>query len=65
MIVGYDDLDTAIFVAQEYGDGAHLVGTRAQAYRPSPATTGAVIPESVVRKFTRTIGLGDDLCDRI
>ncbi len=34
MIVGYDDLDTAKFVALEYGDGAHLVDTRAQAYHP-------------------------------
>ncbi len=31
MIVGYDDLDMGLFVALEYGDGAHLVDTRAQA----------------------------------
>ncbi len=34
MIVGYGGLDTAKFVALEYGDGAHLVDTRAQADHP-------------------------------
>ena len=34
MIFGYDDPDVAKAVALEYGDGAHLIDTRAQAYHP-------------------------------
>ena len=34
LIVGFDDVDAAKAVALEYGEGAHLVDTRAQAYHP-------------------------------
>lgn len=34
MIAGYDDANAAKAVALDYGDGAHLVDTRAQAYHP-------------------------------
>lgn len=34
MIAGYDNLDTAMYVAREYGEGAHLVDTGARAYHP-------------------------------
>ncbi len=33
-IAGYDNADTAKFVALEYGEGAHLVDTKAEAYHP-------------------------------
>lgn len=34
MIAGYDDPNAAGAVALDYGDGAHLVDTHAQAYHP-------------------------------
>ena len=34
MIVGFDDLNAAGAVALDYGEGAHLVDTNAQAYHP-------------------------------
>ena len=34
MIVGYDDAKVAGAVALDYGEGAHLIDTRAQAYHP-------------------------------
>ncbi len=34
MIAGYDDPNAAKAVALDYGDGAHLVDTHAQAYHP-------------------------------
>ncbi len=34
MIVGYDDLNVANAVALDYGEAAHLVDTKAQAYHP-------------------------------
>ncbi len=34
MIVGYDDPNVAKAVALDYGEGAHLIDTRAQAYHP-------------------------------
>ncbi len=34
MIVGFDDLNAARAVALDYGEGAHLVDTNAQAYHP-------------------------------
>jgi len=34
MIAGYDDPNVAKAVALDYGDGAHLVDTHAQAYHP-------------------------------
>ena len=34
MMVGYDDVNVAKAVALEYGEGAHLVDNRAQAYHP-------------------------------
>ncbi len=34
MIVGYDDLNAARAVALDYGEGAHLIDTNAQAYHP-------------------------------
>jgi hypothetical protein len=34
MIFGYDDLNAAKAVALDYGEGAHLVDTNAQAYHP-------------------------------
>ncbi len=34
MIVGFDDLNVAGAVALDYGEGAHLVDTNAQAYHP-------------------------------
>ncbi len=40
MIAGYDDPNAAKAVALDYGDGAHLVDTQAQAYHPKRA--GAV-----------------------
>ncbi len=33
-IAGYDNLETAEYVACQYGDGAHLVDTLAEAYHP-------------------------------
>ncbi|MFQ5953799.1 MAG: ankyrin repeat domain-containing protein [Kiloniellales bacterium] len=34
MIVGYEDANAARAVALDYGEGAHVVDTRAQAYHP-------------------------------
>ena len=44
MIVGFDDLDAAGPVALDYGEGAHLVDTKAQAYHP-------IAQEAIVHAF--------------